>query len=700
MLRLVPCVLFVLVVWAVPTAYTQPCEPRLAGGLGGGSVGDLVVRDGVAYLARGRGVQVISLADPASPSVLSFFPLADTAEELVIQGHLLYVRTGLHGTLVVLDVSDPSEPRHEQSVGYWSTEQFGGGFVVGGGVAFFAARRGGILSIVDTRDPGAPVERGHRPTLWDGVDVAFVPGSRTFVTVDYDKHGEPERHAAFLLDHSDPTDIQWLASVDLPETGNEVVVSDGVGYIASDGLRAFDISNPSSPYPLGVFEQFAIRDFTVRGSVYAVSNRGSLAVLDKNTLELVAEIALPYFGATDIAVESGRAYVACDTSDTGLSTTLLSYDITDRARPRLIGQLDMAEAIVERLAKVGQTIVAVSGGWGWVSVIDASDPTQPRRIESGIDLPASNDVVAVGDLITLSGLAGDRPGVHLYDFSDPQSPFLRTAVSLPGSLWRVAADGTLLYVQTLSDPASGYAGGLEIYDTRDPEAVQHLGGTSLLPRTFYWFDDILAGDGLVLATEAWGGDQQVIVLDASDPASIFEASRMAIPVQYIAYADRTLFHVSLIGVEYFLNVTSLRDPRRPELLALVPLATLPSRLAAADGLLYMIGRDGLRVMDVSNPAIPREVGFDAHGFWANRLLPDGATVYIARRSDGLAVLDVSSCSACPVDLDGDGELTVLDFLAFQNAFDAGDQLADVDDDGQLTIFDFLVFQSLFQAGCD
>jgi hypothetical protein len=26
---------------------------------------------------------------------------------------------------------------------------------------------------------------------------------------------------------------------------------------------------------------------------------------------------------------------------------------------------------------------------------------------------------------------------------------------------------------------------------------------------------------------------------------------------------------------------------------------------------------------------------------------------------------------CPADLDGDGELTIFDFLAFQNAFDAG-----------------------------
>ncbi|MEQ8315886.1 MAG: PQQ-binding-like beta-propeller repeat protein [Phycisphaerales bacterium] len=54
---------------------------------------------------------------------------------------------------------------------------------------------------------------------------------------------------------------------------------------------------------------------------------------------------------------------------------------------------------------------------------------------------------------------------------------------------------------------------------------------------------------------------------------------------------------------------------------------------------------------------------------------------------------------CVADFDGDGSLTIFDFLAFQNAFDAGDPAADCDADGSLTIFDFLCFQNAFAAGC-
>ena len=57
------------------------------------------------------------------------------------------------------------------------------------------------------------------------------------------------------------------------------------------------------------------------------------------------------------------------------------------------------------------------------------------------------------------------------------------------------------------------------------------------------------------------------------------------------------------------------------------------------------------------------------------------------------------CGACRADLDGDGDLTLFDFLAFQNAFASGDPAADFDGDGELTLFDFLAFQNEFAAGC-
>ena len=54
---------------------------------------------------------------------------------------------------------------------------------------------------------------------------------------------------------------------------------------------------------------------------------------------------------------------------------------------------------------------------------------------------------------------------------------------------------------------------------------------------------------------------------------------------------------------------------------------------------------------------------------------------------------------CPGDFNGDGALNILDFVAFQNAFTAGEPEADCDANGALNILDFVCFQNEFSAGC-
>ena len=63
-------------------------------------------------------------------------------------------------------------------------------------------------------------------------------------------------------------------------------------------------------------------------------------------------------------------------------------------------------------------------------------------------------------------------------------------------------------------------------------------------------------------------------------------------------------------------------------------------------------------------------------------------------------LNLGSGAECYADCDGDGQLTIFDFLCFQNAFASGDAYADCDGDGAFTIFDFLCFQNAFAEGCD
>lgn len=54
---------------------------------------------------------------------------------------------------------------------------------------------------------------------------------------------------------------------------------------------------------------------------------------------------------------------------------------------------------------------------------------------------------------------------------------------------------------------------------------------------------------------------------------------------------------------------------------------------------------------------------------------------------------------CRVDADGDGQVTLLDFMAFMNLFGEGDPRADFEEDADLNLFDFLPFVNEFNTGC-
>jgi hypothetical protein len=66
---------------------------------------------------------------------------------------------------------------------------------------------------------------------------------------------------------------------------------------------------------------------------------------------------------------------------------------------------------------------------------------------------------------------------------------------------------------------------------------------------------------------------------------------------------------------------------------------------------------------------------------------------------GVDIEGIAGVASCPADFNADGVLSVLDFVAFQLAWQAGDDAADVNGDGVLNVLDFVAFQELFQGGC-
>ena len=95
-----------------------------------------------------------------------------------------------------------------------------------------------------------------------------------------------------------------------------------------------------------------------------------------------------------------------------------------------------------------------------------------------------------------------------------------------------------------------------------------------------------------------------------------------------------------------------------------------------------------------------ELPLDAYGDgFRIRFTTPGGDVTDQWYIDDIGVRVIADDPTCRADLDGDGELTIFDFLEFQNLFSTGDLRADFDGDGVLNIFDFLEFQNEFATGC-
>ena len=184
-----------------------------------------------------------------------------------------------------------------------------------------------------------------------------------------------------------------------------------------------------------------------------------------------------------------------------------------------------------------------------------------------------------------------------------------------------------------------------------------------------------------------------IDLDTGAPTLVgqsgFYADSLAIDASGAGYAVDMIFRESLYAVDIATGALDLVAPIAYEP-GLEPALSQTALGFDDDGTLWMIV-GGSRLNPTRIYTLDPATG-EATFVADLERLTSGAGSLI----DAMAIIPAPSCVA---DLDGDGELTIFDFLAFQNRFDAGDPIADFDGDGSLTIFDFLAFQNAFDAGC-
>src|SRR5690606_20109709 len=135
-----------------------------------------------------------------------------------------------------------------------------------------------------------------------------------------------------------------------------------------------------------------------------------------------------------------------------------------------------------------------------------------------------------------------------------------------------------------------------------------------------------------------------------------------------AWNSRVYLKRSLIA----LQVIEMSDPENPILLGQYPEIDSSTRLAATDNHLFItrIEHPNFMVYDVADPGSIFEIGYHQTTFSPDDILIDGDRALLTTQGTGLTVFDISVCSPCLADTNGDGDLSPADFSAWVAAFNS------------------------------
>jgi len=242
-------------------------------------------------------------------------------------------------------------------------------------------------------------------------------------------------------------------------------------------------------------------------------------------------------------------------------------------------------------------------------------------------------IEAVGDY----AYTNNGAGLQVVNVQDPRHPAvigsLRDHIFYCGiSSFDLAVAGRYAYFTTVYSPD-----GMHVVDISDPTKPTRVSSSDLLDGAF------ITAKNLMLAATDGSTSCNFAIRDITDPLAIGKVALLSIPHpensypwQDIAVASSLAFVACNAGV----HVVDVSTPSQPFVVTSI-LGSARSYVAASAGYVYLGTGRTLRILDVSSPAYPIEVGTIGLQATINDLLISDAYLYVST-SAGLISLDIST----------------------------------------------------------
>jgi hypothetical protein len=491
------------------------------------------------------------------------------------------------------------------------------------GIAYVPARDAGVR-IVDVSDPTAPVEIGAIEVTDNAWQISVVDG------IGYLLDGVD----LWIIDVTDPLNPTTLGSI--ASTGWNVQVHEGFAYLAAGaaGLRIIDVSDPTAPVELSVFDtpSFATDVDVVGGVAYVAdsSYNSGLRVIDVSNPRVPIEIgAVPiappqsYTGYVwEVEVVDGIAYVGVYASYPGDDGGLWIFDVSVPATPTLIAKL-----VDDRIDRPSS--LEVVGDFAWINgikSIDVSDPSQPHLAGSLFTGFKNPDVTVVDGF---AYLALDPFGIAIVDASHPAVPAVLSEYPISGYPGAVDVVDNVAYVTNST--------GLEIIDVSDPFDPEGIHGVSTPGRSY----NVDVVNHIAYVTDGESGLRIIDVFDPAAPQELgslvpaagrFSRVKVVDQIAYVTNFDRGLW------------IIDVANPAAPQELSVYEMRGETKDVAVENGFAYVTTRSSLHIINVSDPRSPARAGtFTADGVFS-RIQVVESIAYVGDIAEGLRIIDVSNPS--------------------------------------------------------
>jgi hypothetical protein len=319
-----------------------------------GSILGFLTRGQRTYAATSRGLEVLDSSDPYQPLQLVTVPVPGSIGGVAVLGDCAYIANGMTGVAMV-DVRRPEPP---QPLGTLHLDGLYRGPFWDSGRLYLGLWEERV-SIYDVTDEAKPRQIGSIPK-WGYVaargDHAYV-GSGS---------------ALYIYDVSRPEASYLKAQLAMPKA-DHICLSGSRAYVASDGLRIVDISDPSAPVLLGHLPlQLGAHRVAVYGDWAYVDGLLYLHCVDVSNPAEPRIARSIYTSTVGLAVSGDRLYASDG------RTVVRIYDLANPAEPRQIGTIKGVQG-VESFAVRG-SMLYLTDLCGAVQLVDASDPAAPERI--------------------------------------------------------------------------------------------------------------------------------------------------------------------------------------------------------------------------------------------------------------------------------------------------------------------------------